>query len=126
MVDMPKEHMREQQHCTTCVSLLCTWLLQVPSVCADMQAFKAMMRRESTLIQRTLFVYIFKAVQVSMPCSVTYSATDLLLFVTHEHCCLQFKVEAALACTFYQTLGLKQRLHALCTPIYAEVICYLC
>jgi len=29
-----------------------------------MQAFKAMMRRETTLIQRTFFVYIFKAVQV--------------------------------------------------------------
>jgi len=31
---------------------------------ADMQAFKAMMRRETTLMQRTFFVYIFKAVQV--------------------------------------------------------------
>lgn len=30
-----------------------------------MQAFKAMMRRETVLIQRTFFVYIFKAVQVS-------------------------------------------------------------
>ena len=39
---------------------------RVPSVfaAADMQAFKAMMRRETTLIQRTFFVYIFKAVQV--------------------------------------------------------------
>lgn len=55
-------------------------------VCADMQAFKAMMRRESTLIQRTLFVYIFKAVQVSKP-SLVYSATDLPS-VVHEHCCL--------------------------------------
>lgn len=33
---------------------------------ADIQAFKATMRRETILINRTLFVYIFKAVQVGL------------------------------------------------------------
>lgn len=43
--------------------VIALWVIQLGA--AGMQAFKAMMRRETTLIQRTLFVYIFKAVQVS-------------------------------------------------------------
>lgn len=48
---------------------------------SSMQAFKAMMRRESTLIQRTLFVYIFKAVQAGI---VALIAATLFLR-THLH-----------------------------------------
>ncbi|KAL3144459.1 hypothetical protein ABBQ32_004202 [Trebouxia sp. C0010 RCD-2024] len=48
---------------------------------SNMQAFKAMMRRESTLIQRTFFVYIFKAVQAGI---VAFIAATLFLR-THVH-----------------------------------------
>ena len=87
---------------------LCAWLHLIPSVCADMQAFKAMMRRESTLIQRTLFVYIFKAVQVSMPCGLTYSATQILFFLVHEHCGLQSRVRPAFAFATHQNLLISE------------------
>ncbi|DBB05992.1 hypothetical protein WJX82_004698 [Trebouxia sp. C0006] len=48
---------------------------------SNMQAFKAMMRRETTLIQRTVFVYIFKAVQAAI---VAIIAATLFLR-THLH-----------------------------------------
>lgn len=52
---------------------------------ADMQAFKAMMRRESVLIQRTFFVYIFKAVQVSCLPDTEYALLQLCLFQLQYH-----------------------------------------
>lgn len=34
--------------------------------CAGVQALKALLRREATLVQRNSFLYVFKAVQVSL------------------------------------------------------------
>ena len=72
------------------------------------------MRRESTLIQRTLFVYIFKAVQVSMPCALAYFAP-----LSHSSLWCMSIVACSLGwtgvCIVQHNLGLHQHLHALCT-----------
>ncbi len=43
-----------------------------------MQALKALMRREATLVQRNSFLYIFKAVQVSHACIAGTHRNDII------------------------------------------------
>ena len=43
-----------------------------------MQALKALMRREATLVQRNSFLYIFKAVQVSDACIAGAHRRDII------------------------------------------------
>ena len=83
---------REPVHCNVLVPVTsmpdvqgpCT-CLQLDSVCAwsaGLQRFKALMRREVILVQRTLFIYYFKTSQVvimvSLPCCSVL--TQLKLF----------------------------------------------
>lgn len=63
------------------VVVCCASCLIAVNAAADIQAFKATMRRETILIQRTLFVYIFKAVQVC-------AHFDACASQAHHTCCI--------------------------------------
>ena len=45
--------------------------------CAGIQALKALLRREATLVQRNSFLYVFKAVQVSLTGTSLCDSLDL-------------------------------------------------